>query len=76
MPTYRVKEGRTAFLNNALRQGGYEFFRQTGYQVKPDYLELVEPAKATVKKEAARPTRKGDVTFVDTDLAQTPTVQL
>lgn len=80
MPTYRVKEGHTAFVNSALREGGYVFSKEKPYQRTPEYVELVDSRKAeqALAKEAAKPKTSAPKSrsFVDTDLSKTPTVQL
>lgn len=76
MATYRVKEGCKAFINSALRYEGYEFDVDGGYKVVPEWLEEVKEQKASRPAQKPRPVPKEPVTFIDADLAETPTVQL
>lgn len=76
MATYRVKEGHKAFINSALREGGYTFTKEQALKELPDHLEEVTGASAKKAAPASAKKVAEPVSFADVDLTETPTVQL
>lgn len=75
MAEYRIKDGCKAFVNSALRTGGYVFRVEKEFKEVPEWAEKVTGAAA--KKAASKPAPLAEPkSFVDTDLAKTPTVKL
>lgn len=85
MPVYIVKEGATAYLDNALRGPGYRHQREKAYKGHPSWAEpLGAKAKtAAAKKSTAADAKKAkaaqssaEVTFAEETLTTGQTVQL